>query len=135
MFQIQVYVSYCILMIIKLAMKYGNNKISDNFHLILDSLSKELDDFYAREHSSEHDEYFENKKIKTKIVHLILDAKNSGEIEFFDKVLMFLFENTGCYEDLQILNEISKPLFDADILNAEYLDKYLTEYSPLSRWL
>ncbi|WP_426576016.1 hypothetical protein ACP179_15680 [Xenorhabdus stockiae] len=101
----------------------------------INSLSKELDDFYSRENSFSHDDYFENKKIKTKIVHLILDAKNSGEIEFADKVLMFLFENTGCYEELLILNEISKPLFDAEILNAESLDKYLIEYSPLSRWL
>ncbi|MDE9457931.1 hypothetical protein [Xenorhabdus bovienii] len=109
--------------------------MSDYFYLNLDLLSKELDDLYAKEHLHENNYYFKSKEIKTIIIHLIVDAKNFGEIEFIDKALLFLFENTGCHEDLKILNEINKPLFEAKILNDESLDKYLAEYSPLSRWL
>ncbi|CDL82951.1 hypothetical protein [Xenorhabdus szentirmaii] len=105
------------------------------FYFNLDLLSKELDVLYTKEHLDENNYYFKNKEIKTRIVHLIVEAKNSREIEFIDKALLFLFENTGCHEDLKVLNEINKPLFEAKILNDESLDKYLVEYSPLSRWL
>ncbi|MDX8001168.1 hypothetical protein FE394_18790 [Xenorhabdus sp. Reich] len=107
--------------------------MSDYFYLNLELLSKELDDLYTKEHLDENNYYFKSKE--TRIVHLIVEAKNSREIEFIDKALLFLFENTGCHEDLKVLNEIIKPLFEAKILNNESLDKYLTEYSPLSRWL
>ncbi|MBD2798163.1 hypothetical protein ID856_16780 [Xenorhabdus sp. 18] len=109
--------------------------MNNYFYLNLEILSKELDYLYANEHSLEDNYYFKSKEIKTKIVHLIVDAKDSGEIEFIDKALLCLFENTGCHEDLKILNEINKPLVEAKILNGESLDKYLAEYSPLSRWL
>ncbi|MDX7989380.1 hypothetical protein FE392_19125 [Xenorhabdus sp. 12] len=109
--------------------------MSSYFYLNLEFLSKELDDICVKEHLHENNYYFKSKEIKTRIVHLIVEAKNSGEIEFIDKALLFLFENTGCHEDLKILNEINKPLFEAKILNGESLDKYLAEYSPLSRWL
>ncbi|CDH20855.1 conserved hypothetical protein [Xenorhabdus bovienii str. kraussei Quebec] len=109
--------------------------MNDYFILNLEFLSKELDYLYANEHSLENNYYFKIKEIKTKIIHLIVEAKDSGEIEFVDKALLFIFENTGCHEDLKVLNEINKPLFEAKILNDESLDKYLAEYSPLSRWL
>ncbi|PHM40115.1 hypothetical protein Xmau_02303 [Xenorhabdus mauleonii] len=109
--------------------------MNDYFYLNLENLSKELDYLYADEHSLEDNYYFKSKEIKTRIIHLIVEAKSFGEIEFIDKALLFLFENTGCHEDLKILNEINKPLFEAKILNCESLDKYLAEYSPLSRWL
>ncbi|REF27180.1 hypothetical protein BDD26_1926 [Xenorhabdus cabanillasii] len=109
--------------------------MNNYFYLNFEFLSKKLDYLYANEHSLEDNYYFKSKEIKTRVIHLIVEAKDSGEIEFIDKALLFLFENTGCHEDLKVLNEINKPLFEAKILNDESLDKYLAEHSPLSRWL
>ncbi|MDE9539476.1 hypothetical protein [Xenorhabdus bovienii] len=105
-----------------------------DFYLRLDSLSKELDEFYTREYSSENEEYLKNKEIKSKIVDLIVEAKESEELEFIDKALFLLFDNTGCQEDLEILNEIFNPLIDKKIITKELIDKNLDSISPLSRW-
>lgn len=47
--------------------------------------------------------------------------------------LLLLFENTGCQEDFEILNEIITPLFENNILDNKSLKKYFGN-SPLSRW-
>ncbi|WP_242687957.1 MULTISPECIES: hypothetical protein [Morganellaceae] len=66
--------------------------MNNYFYLNLEYLSKELDDFYAKEHLHKNNYYFKSKEIKTKIVHLIVDAKNSGEIKFIDKALLFFLK-------------------------------------------
>jgi hypothetical protein len=47
--------------------------------------------------------------------------------------LLLLFDNTGCQEDFEILDEIISPLFEKNILDDKLLEKYCNN-SPLSRW-
>ncbi|WP_097447717.1 hypothetical protein, partial [Escherichia coli] len=47
--------------------------------------------------------------------------------------LLLLFDNTGCQDDFEILNEIITPLFENNILDNKSLKKYFGN-SPLSRW-
>ncbi|CCW30763.1 hypothetical protein ABLA30_14185 [Xenorhabdus nematophila] len=97
--------------------------MNNYFYLNFEFLSEELDYLYSNERSLEDNYYFKIKEIKTRIIHLIVEAKYFGEIEFVDKALLFIFENTGCHKDLKVLNEINKPLFEAKILNDKSLDK------------
>jgi hypothetical protein len=108
--------------------------MSGEFYLRLDLLSKELDDFYTKEYSSENEEYLENKGIKSRVVDLIIEAKQHDENQLIEKALFLLFDNTGCQEDFEILNEIILPLVDKKIITKELIEKNLGENSPLSRW-
>ncbi|CDH26418.1 hypothetical protein [Xenorhabdus bovienii] len=108
--------------------------MNDDFYLRFESLSKELDYFYNKEYSSENESYLENKKIKSKIVSLILESNGYDEIQLIDKALLLLFDNTGCQEDFEILNEVIYPLLDEKIITKELFEKNLSENSPLSRW-
>ena len=85
-------------------------------------LSEKMNDFYDQEYLSEEGEYIENKKIKSDIIDFIVQ-----------NALLLLFENTGCQEDFEILNEIITPLFENNILDNKSLKKYFGN-SPLSRW-
>ncbi|MDE9438000.1 hypothetical protein KKI95_19360 [Xenorhabdus bovienii] len=108
--------------------------MNNDLYLRLDSISKELDDFYTKEYSSENEEYLENKVIKSRIVDLIIKYKECDENQLIDKALFLLFDNTGCQEDFEILNEIISPLFDKKIINKELIENNLGENSPLARW-
>ncbi|MDC9614742.1 hypothetical protein PSI19_12890 [Xenorhabdus khoisanae] len=108
--------------------------MNNDFYLRLDSISQELDDFYTKEYSSEHEEYLENKAIKSRIVDLIAEAKECDENQLIDKAFLLLFDNTGCQEDFEILNEIITPLVDKKIITKELIEKNLGENSPLARW-
>ncbi|PHM30065.1 hypothetical protein [Xenorhabdus innexi] len=93
-----------------------------------------IDDFYTKEYSSENEEYLENKKIKSRIVDLIMEAKECDDNQLIDKSFFLLFDNTGCQEDFEILNEIITPLVDKKIITKELIEKNLGENSPLARW-
>lgn len=101
---------------------------------IYDELSTELDRFYSIKFKTEEDEYNENKRIKLAIIDFIVEAKKSNQSIYIGKGLELLFDNTGCQEDYEILNEIIAPLFEDNILSPELIGKYLQD-SPLSRWL
>ncbi|PHM53891.1 hypothetical protein [Xenorhabdus sp. KK7.4] len=108
--------------------------MNGNFYLRLGDLSEELKVFHNKEYSSESDWYLENKAIKSKIVDLIIEAKECDESKLIDRALFLLFDNTGCQEDLEILNEIVSPLLDNGIITKELLEENIYENSPLSRW-
>ncbi|MDC9821179.1 hypothetical protein LW347_16395 [Pectobacterium polonicum] len=97
-------------------------------------LSDELTSSYEREYSSDEDEYFENKRVKSEIVDFILDANSCGEVFFVESAFKLLLDNTGCQEDFEILEEILRPVIDRGIIDKGLLEKNLKE-SPLSRWL
>ncbi|MDC9598091.1 hypothetical protein [Xenorhabdus anantnagensis] len=90
--------------------------MNNGFYLRLDSLSKELGDVYTKRYSSENEEYLENKKIKSRLIDLILEAEEYDKKQFFDNALFLLFDNTECQEDFEILNEIILPLLDKKLL-------------------
>ncbi|MDC9598099.1 hypothetical protein [Xenorhabdus anantnagensis] len=99
----------------------------------LNTLSEELDAFYEKEYSSSEEYSLRNKPIKSKIIDLIISSNDENEDSVKNDALFLLFDNTGCQEDVEILNEIISPLFDKKIINDESLDEYLNK-SPLSRW-
>ncbi|GKV78576.1 hypothetical protein PEC106568_37490 [Pectobacterium carotovorum subsp. carotovorum] len=108
--------------------------MTDNLNSRLVYLSDELASSYEKEYSSDEEEYFENKRIKSELVDFIIDANSHGEVSFVDGAFKILLENTGCQEDFEILEEILRPVIEKKIINKDLLEKYLQE-SPLSRWL
>lgn len=96
-------------------------------------LSEKMNDFYDQEYLSEEGEYIENKKIKSDIIDFIVKSNELSEFSLVQEALLLLFNNTGCQEDFEILNEIITPLFEKNILDNQLLKKYF-DNSPLSRW-
>ena len=96
-------------------------------------LSEKMNDFYDQEYLSEEGEYIENKKIKSDIIDFIVKSNELSEFSLVQNALLLVFENTGCQEDFEILNEIITPLFENNILDNKSLKKYFGN-SPLSRW-
>ncbi|MDU7195733.1 MULTISPECIES: hypothetical protein [Phytobacter] len=99
----------------------------------LKNLSKKLNDFYSEEYLSEEDEYLANKEIKSELIEFIIKSNDSSEFLLVQNALLLLFDNTGCQEDFEILDEIISPLFEKNILDDKLLEKYCNN-SPLSRW-
>ena len=91
-------------------------------------LSEKMNDFYDQEYLSEEGEYIENN-----IIDFIVKSNELSEFSLVQNALLLLFENTGCQEDFEILNEIITPLFENNILDNKSLKKYFGN-SPLSRW-
>lgn len=87
-------------------------------------LSEKMNDFYDQEYLSEEGEYIENKKIKSDIIDFIVKSNELSEFSLVQNALLLLFENTGCQEDFEILNEIITPLFENNILDNKSLKKY-----------
>lgn len=99
----------------------------------LKKLSQKLNDFYSEEYQTEKDEYFANKEIKSELVDFIIKSYNSSEFCLAQDALLLLFDNTGCQEDFEILDEIIPPLLEKNILDGKLLEEYCNK-SPLSRW-
>lgn len=108
--------------------------MKQEFHLRLNTLSKELDDFYYQEFETEQAEYSKNKQIKQAIVQFILEMKEHGEYTLIDEALNLIFHNTGCHIDCEILDEIMLPVIEKDIITQELINKNLRENSPMGRW-
>nr|WP_275938468.1 hypothetical protein [Pectobacterium brasiliense] len=81
--------------------------MTDNLNSRLVYLSDELASSYEKEYSSDEEEYFENKRIKSELVDFILDANSHGEMSLVDSAFKVLLDNTGCQEDFEILEEFS----------------------------
>ncbi|MCT6517993.1 hypothetical protein GY03_11985 [Proteus vulgaris] len=108
--------------------------MKQEFHLRLNTLSKELDDFYYQEFDTEQAEYSKNKQIKQAIVQFILEMKEHGEYTLIDEALNLIFHNTGCHIDCEILDEIMLPVIEKNIITQELINKNLRENSPMGRW-
>ncbi|ODQ06031.1 MULTISPECIES: hypothetical protein [Enterobacterales] len=108
--------------------------MKQEFHLRLNTLSKELDDFYYQEFETEQAEYSKNKQIKQAIVQFILEMKEHGEYTLIDEALNLIFHNTGCHIDCEILDEIMLPVIEKNIITQELINKNLRENSPMGRW-
>ncbi|WP_036646548.1 hypothetical protein [Pantoea sp. A4] len=99
----------------------------------LNLLSEKMNNFYYKKFSSEAEEYIENKSIKSDIIEVIIKSNELGEFSLVQDALFFIFENTGCKEDFEILDEIISPLLKNNILDEKLLKKHFGN-SPLSRW-
>ncbi|MBI6215348.1 hypothetical protein ACNARK_00650 [Proteus sp. DFP240708] len=108
--------------------------MKQEFRLRLNTLSKELDNFYYQEFETEQAEYSKNKEIKQAIVQFILEIKKYDEQALIDKALTLIFHNTGCHIDCEILDEIMLPVIEQNIITPELIDKNLRENSPMGRW-
>lgn len=86
----------------------------------LKNLSKKLNDFYSEEYLSEEDEYLANKEIKSELIGFIIKSNDSSEFCLVQDALLLLFDNTGCQEDFEILDEIISPLFEKKFLMISY---------------
>ncbi|WP_228007960.1 hypothetical protein [Citrobacter sp. BDA59-3] len=107
--------------------------MNDELIFQLKKISKKLNDFYSEEYLYEEDEYLANKEIKAELVDFIIKSNESSEFLLVQDALLLLFDNTGCQEDFEILDEIISPLFEKNILDDKLLEKYCNN-SPLSRW-
>jgi len=97
----------------------------------------------AFESDDEHEEYIVNKKAKTRILDFILKEKKQldskaislNEFEIIlEKSIKVLQENTGCAEDLEILEEILDALCNIKIINSQqYSD--IVKGTSSGRWL
>ncbi|GLS25909.1 hypothetical protein [Marinibactrum halimedae] len=106
-------------------------------------LSSNISDAMLFESNDEDEEYQVNKNSKIKVLDFILDEHdktndNSISKEQFNivflKSLELLQANTGCAEDLEILEDILDVLYDKGLIDKEKY-KNIIEGSPCGRWL
>ena len=89
-------------------------------------IKKEINNFYEDDFESDNDEFYANKNIKNKIIDFICDAKNNNNFEMMKKFIELLSENTGCVEDVEILDSLLNGQDD--------IKKEILANSPIARW-
>jgi len=94
-------------------------------------------------YSSEEKDYQDNYNKKKKLIDYLIEnyhkKENSlfSEIEFgtiLEKVLKTFSDNTGCSDDLEILENLFDKLFELKIIDTNTYKKTI-ESSPVNRWL
>ncbi len=95
-------------------------------------IEKELQSYYETDYDTEKDDYVENLRIKSSLSDILrkaqneLSSKESNAIK--SKILLILAKNTGCAEDIEILNNAYK-----NILNETEIKMVLSK-SGVNRW-
>ena len=90
-------------------------------------IEKEINGFYESIFESEIEEFYINKNIKRKITKIITKAKKHGDMEVMQKAIELIGSNTGCVEDVEILNNLLKGQND--------IKKEILANSSIARWL
>lgn len=117
----------------RILIKHVDNFMSNNLEEQITIVENEFKNFFNDLKNSE-EYYLMSKKLKDKLIYLIIDAWRKNDKSSIDKLLKLLFDNSGSHIDLQILQEITPPLFAQGILTNDLFNEYLLK-SPLSRWL
>lgn len=103
-----------------------------NIHMELEKISLELEIFYQRDFSTDEEDDYENRRIKTKIIDLIdldyRDCCSDQNDPVFRKsaqnCLLFLAQNSGCVPDFELLEELPGDLLERDVIDKELFDYY-----------
>ncbi|WP_163830858.1 hypothetical protein [Spartinivicinus ruber] len=117
--------------------------MTSNISNILKSLKKEVAESTVYLSDDENEQFFRNKNAKYKVLDFILERHSmylSKKVNIhnfeseFDQAIEILQLNTGCAEDLEILEMILDELYDKKIINdKEYND--IISGTAASRWL
>lgn len=117
--------------------------MNDTLESKLNSLKLEVIEGTTFLSDNEEEQFIKNKKKKFKLLDFILEVysmKNKGKLsevdfnEFFNKSINILKSNTGCAEDLEILEMILDRLYDNGLINSKLYEKIVSD-SSVGRWL
>nr|WP_240829251.1 hypothetical protein [Escherichia fergusonii] len=108
--------------------------MKSNIYFRLSTLTNQMDYFYIQQFSNEEGEYLANKALKSQIAQFIIEMKSLNEHSVAFQAMQLLCDNTGCKEDVEILNEIIDVFVEYNIFDDEILKDCLNNL-PVSRWL
>jgi hypothetical protein len=98
----------------------------------IESIQREIFEYYEMIFENEQDDYSYNKTIKNKLKEIIINTKNNNVV--VEKALSVLAESTGCAEDQEIAEEIINYLFENKFINDNQLDLFYNNIGT-GRWL
>lgn len=110
---------------------------------MLRKIIKEIERLHKRDYVSEQEEYEENYKKKSALINFLIESfqkkekKELSELEYNEilKVSLETFScNTGCAEDLEILEKLFEQLIELKIINSSIYQEVIAS-SPVNRWL
>ena len=109
---------------------------------MLNKIIEDIDTLYKMDYESEEKEYQDNYKKKSILIKFLINSfqkkeKNElTEVEY-DKILKRSLEafsnNTGCAEDLEILEILFEQLFEMKIITSQQYQNTI-ESSAVNRW-
>ncbi|MBE9608304.1 hypothetical protein [Chitinilyticum piscinae] len=97
---------------------------------IVSALSK----FYSRDFQAEDEEQAENLRIKEMIFEQLEAAILSNDSREIADLTALILENTGCVEDIEIVEKLSERLVQKGLVLPEALKNFLHD-SACNRWL
>jgi len=110
---------------------------------MLNKIIEDVNTLYKMDYVSEEDEYQDNYKKKSVLISFLINSfqrkekKELTEVEY-DKILERALEtfssNTGCAEDLEILEILFEQLFEMKIISTSRYQEVINS-SPVNRWL
>ena len=103
------------------------------FDELFNQIQNEMEKYYEANNVSKVEDHKNNFLIRMKIKELVIEELKNASIDNAKQAILYLLENTGCAEDLQIyLHFIKKFLKETPVL-----DSFLNEaekISPVNRW-
>lgn len=118
-------------------------QMSDDVDETLSRLKKEVETGTAFFSDDEDEQFARNKEPKIKVLDFILESQSkygaghfSAEAfdELLGRALYVLRDNTGCAEDLEILEMVLDRLFDEKIIDSKIYEEIVSGGS-VGRWL
>jgi len=110
---------------------------------MLNKIIEEVNTLYKMDYASEEDSYQDNYKKKRVLINFLIhsfqrkEKKELAEVEYnktLDSVLETFSSNTGCAEDLEILEILFDQLHEMKIISTSRYREVI-ESSAVNRWL
>lgn len=94
-----------------------------------------FDDHFESASDNEHESTAANVRLRNRVRDFVIDALLAGEAKLAEQAIVFLLENTGCIEDLQIYYDIRATWLNSSLLSEDTLRSIeRVTNKPVDRW-
>ena len=97
-------------------------------------LKKKFDSYYTTDFESEQSDTIANASLRREALDLFKKAKENGDNKLAEEIIDLLAENTGCQEDLELFEKLTRPLMEQGLLSNDQ-HKRVVNSKGVSRWL
>lgn len=94
-----------------------------------------FDDYFETDFADEHEDTAANARLRSRLRDFVIDALVAGEASLAEQAIVFLLENTGCREDMEIYRDIRTTWLNSNLISEGTLlaIERVTD-KPIDRW-
>jgi hypothetical protein len=94
-----------------------------------------FDDYFETDFDNEHEDTAANARLRSRLRDFVIDALVAGEATLAEQAIVFLLENTGCREDMEIYRDIRTTWLNSNLISESTLQTIeRVTGKPIDRW-